>query len=310
MTAARMAGNDAESPGKPYAAVPLSGLAEDMACDFPLYLRTGADAFVLYRKAGETMDAGHVGRLRVEGVAELFIRSDDLPAYFRRVEAALQDLLIDRSTPLVRRVEVLHGVARQVAAELFATPALDGGVFRAQRVVTATGTLMLREQEAFARLRHTFDGAPDLAAHALRTSFLCMALARAVLGGDAATLREAGLAGLLHDVGRIGEAAADADPDHALRGAQMLAALRLSPAIVAAVRDHHGPIDAGPSGGGGPTGVSELARVVGIADAFDETFAAAGPTTSLFEVMRRLADASGGRFAAAHVRALLRLFRS
>ncbi|MCA3008199.1 MAG: HDIG domain-containing protein [Phycisphaerales bacterium] len=304
-----MAANDVDPPGKPYAAVPLSGLAEDMACDFPLYLKTGVDAFVLYRKAGETMDAGHVGRLRVEGVGELFIRTDDLPAYFRRVETALQDLLIDRSTPLARRVEVLHGVARQVAAELFATPALDGGVGRAQRVVTATGTLMLREQEAFARLRQTFDGASDLAAHALRTSFLCMALARAVLGGDAATLREAGLAGLLHDVGRIG-AGGDDDPDHALRGAQMLAALRLAPAIVAAVRDHHGPIDGCTLAGSrsGP-GVSELARIVGIADAFDDTFAAAGPNASLFEVMRRLAEISGGRFAVAHVRALLRLFR-
>jgi putative nucleotidyltransferase with HDIG domain len=307
MSRLRMAENDVTPPAASWAPVPLAGLAEDLACEFPLYLRTGADAFVLYHKAGEALDASHVGRLRVEGIAELFVRSDDLPAYFRRVEAALQDVLIDRATPLVRRVGVLHGVARQVASELFAAPSLGPGLGRAQRVVTATGTLMLREDGVFAKLRGAFDGAPELADHCLRTSFLCMALARTVLGGDAATLREAGLAGLLHDVGRVGAAVGEggeaADPDHAPRGAQVLAALRLAPAVVTAVRDHHGAV-AGTRPGG-----ADLARIVGLADAFDETFAAAGPSASLFEVLRQLAAANEGRFPAAHVRALLRLFR-
>ena len=144
--------------------------------------------------------------------------------------------------------------------------------------------------------------------HSVAVCALMVALGRE-MGLDADTCREAGLAGLLHDVGRIG-AGGDDDPDHALRGAQMLAALRLAPAIVAAVRDHHGPVDGSAVAGSrsGP-GVSELARIVGIADAFDDTFAAAGPNASLFEVMRRLAEISGGRFAVAHVRALLRLFR-
>lgn len=293
-----------------WTAVPLHGFAEARALAFPLHLCTGDDAFVLYRKAGDQLDASHIGRLRAEGVDRLYVRPEDLPAYYALVESSLQDVLLDKSVPIDRRAEVLHGVARQVVDELFSSPIERVGLRRAQRVVMATGTLLLRESKAFAALRAALSAAPELAAHGLRTSVLTMGLARSVLGADAATVGEAGLAGLLHDVGRIGGDLGDGEVAHAARGAAALQRHGLPAAVVAAVRDHHERAD----GSGKPDGrragdASELGLLVGLADVFDDLHTQRPPGTSLFEVLRVLATIGRGRFPDHHAQALVRLFR-
>lgn len=293
-----------------WTAVPLHGLANDRPLPFPLFLRTGDDAHVLYRKAGDAVDAAHIGRLTAEGLDQLFVRAEDLPAYYARIEGALQDVLLDKAVPLDRRAEVLSGIARQVVDELFSSPVERVGLRRAQRVVMAAGTLLLRENKAFAAVRAALASEPDLAAHGLRTSVLAMGLARAVLGADAATVGEAGLAGLLHDVGRIGADLGDGDVGHAARGADALQRHGLSATVVAAVRDHHERID----GSGKPQGLrgaaaSELGLLVGLADVFDDLHTQRPPGTSLFDVLRVLATTGRGRFGDRHAQALVRLFR-
>jgi putative nucleotidyltransferase with HDIG domain len=290
-------------------AVPLHGLAAERPLAFALYLRTGDDAFVLYRKPGDAVDAAHLGRLQAEGVDSLHVRADDLPAYYERVEASLQDVLLDRAVPLDRRAEVLAGVARQVCDELFSSPIERVGLRRAQRVITATGTLLLRDGAAMGAMRRALAATPDLAAHGLRTSVLAMGLARAVLGGDAATIGEAGLAGLLHDVGRIGADQGDGDVEHAARGAAALARCGVASAVVAAVRDHHERSD----GTGRPRGardgdVSELGLLVGLADVFDDLYTQRPPATTLYDVLGVLARTARGRFPDRHGQALVRLF--
>lgn len=293
-----------------WTAVPLHGVADDRPLPFPLFLRTGDDAHVLYRKAGDTVDAAHVGRLHAEGVDRLFVRAEDLPAYYARIEGSLQDVLLDKAVPIADRADVLSGIARQVVDELFSSPIERVGLRRAQRVIMAAGTLLLRDGAAFAAVRASLDSKPELAAHGLRTSVLTMGLARAVLGADAATVGEAGLAGLLHDVGRIGSDLGDADASHATRGAAALQKHGLSATVVAAVRDHHERVD----GSGKPQGLrggaaSELGLLVGLADVFDDLHTQRPPGTSLFDVLRVLATTGRGRFDDRHAQALVRLFR-
>ncbi|MBM3975191.1 MAG: HD domain-containing protein [Planctomycetes bacterium] len=293
-----------------WTAVPLHGLADDRPLPFPLFLCTGDDAHVLYRKAGDSVDAAHLGRLRAEGVDRLFVRGDDLPAYYARIESALQDVLLDKAVPLADRADVLHGVARQVVNELFSSPIERVGLRRAQRVITATGALLLRETKAFAAVRAALDSQPELAAHGLRTSMLAMGLARAVLSADAATVGEAGLAGLLHDVGRIGADLGDSDVGHAARGAAMLQKHGLSVTVVAAVRDHHERVD----GSGKPNGLraaaaSELGLLVGLADVFDDLYTHRPAGATLFDVLRVLATTGRERFDERCAQALVQLFR-
>ncbi|MBL8726868.1 MAG: HD domain-containing protein [Planctomycetes bacterium] len=293
-----------------YTAVPLVGLVNGDQIPFPLYLRTADNVWVLYRPAAAALDESHLGRLHAEGLHQLFIRDEDRAAYFTRVESALDRLLLDRTMPLERRAGVLHGVAAQVAEDLLAAMPDRDTLQRAHRVMMATSGLLLRETQGFAAVRRVMNASHGLATHSLTVSFLSMGLARTALGADAGTLLVAGLAGLLHDVGRIGHEALDHDPEHAARGAGYLRALEVPSAIVEVARSHHERAD----GQGFPqqlrgNQIPELARIVGLCDQFDEIYSAPQPRVGVFDALRVLAQLYRGCFDPRLSEGLVRLFR-
>jgi putative nucleotidyltransferase with HDIG domain len=298
-------------PRSSYSAVPLVGLVGPGAVPFALYLRTADDVWVLYHSAAAPLDDSHVGRLVAEGRSELFIHENDRTAYFARVEHALDEILRDRQAPIERRADVLHGVALRVAEQLLAAPLDRVGVLRAQRVMMATSGLLLRETQGLAAIRRVMAASDTLASHSLTVGFLSMALARVVLGADASTMLHAGLAGLLHDVGRAGHEGLEHDPEHAERGASLLHALALPTAVVEAARSHHERHD----GSGYPAAlrgeqIPTLARVVGIVDTFDKIYSGQQPRVGVFDALRILAQAYRGCFEERLALDLVKLFRN
>lgn len=297
-------------PAATYSAVPLVGLVTGEPLPFPLYLRTADNVWVLYRPSGAALDDGHLGRLQAEGLHHLFLRDADRPAYFARVEQSLDRLLLDRTMPLARRADVLHGVALEVADDLLAAMPDRATLQRAQKVMMATSGLLLREAQGFQAVRRVLAASAGLAAHSLTVSFLSMGLARTVLGADAGTLMVAGLGGLLHDVGRVGHETLDHDPEHTLRGAECLRGLGVPAAIVEVARSHHERAD----GSGYPQQlrgeqIPELARIVGLCDMFDEIYSAPQPRVGVFDALRILAQLYRDCFDERLSRGLVRLFR-
>jgi putative nucleotidyltransferase with HDIG domain len=293
-----------------YSAVPLVGLVGKHAPSFPLYLRTADNTWVLYHQAQAALDESHLGRLQAEGIGQLFVRDVDRSAYYERVEGALDQVLLDRNMPLERRADVLHGVALRVADELLAAPPDKPTVQRAHKVMMATSGLLLREPQGFAAIRRLMQASHGLATHSLTVGFLSMGLARVVLGGDAGTLLQAGLAGLLHDIGKVGHEKLDHDPEHALRGALLLRGLGLPAPVVDAARFHHERYD----GSGFPEGrrgaaIPELARVVGMVDTFDKVYSGKTPRVGVFDALRILAQAYRGCFDDKLALGLVQLFR-
>jgi putative nucleotidyltransferase with HDIG domain len=298
------------NPTTSWSAVPLAGLVQKDQVPFPLYLRTAESTWVLYHPAKAPLDDAHLGRLQAEGIGNLFIRDEDRPAYFARVESAIDQILLDRVTPLERRADVLHGVALRIADELLDGPPDRATVARAQKVMMATSGLLLREQQGFAAIRRVMTASQGLASHSLTVSFLAMGLARILLGGDGGTLLHAGLAGLLHDVGKVGHEELDHDPEHTTRGADYLKGLGVPSVVVDAARSHHERHD----GSGFPAGlegtaIPELARIVGIADTFDKIYSTQRPRVGVFDALRILAQAYRGCFDERMALGLVKLFR-
>lgn len=280
-----------------YTAIPLQGLVAKEPVPFPLYLRTADDTWVLYRPAAGALDESHLGRLQAEGIAQLFIRDADRGVYFGRVEQSLDTILRERGVPLERRADVLQGVAAQMAKDLLQGPPDRAGVHRAQKVMMATSGLLLRETQGFAAIRKVMGASQGLASHSLSVSFLAMGLARQTLGADANLMVLAGLAGLLHDIGKVGHEDLDHDPEHTLRGADQLKALNLPPAVVEAARAHHERWD----GSGFPQGlrgaqIPEVARLVGLVNTFDKVYSSQQPRVGVFDALRILAQAYRGCF--------------
>jgi putative nucleotidyltransferase with HDIG domain len=297
-------------PPTTWSAVPLAGLVQDDAVPFPLYLRTADRTWVLWHTAESPLDDSHLGRLQAEGVNELFIRDQDRARYFARVENAIDRILLDRHMPLERRADVLHGVAKRVADELLAGRPDRETLGRAQKVMMATSGLLLREQQGFQAIRRVMGASQGLASHSLTVSFLAMGLTRVLLSADAPTLLVAGLAGLLHDVGKVGHEDLDHDPEHTVRGAEYLKGLTVPAAVVQAARSHHERHD----GSGFPDGLAgdaipELARIVGIVDTFDKVYSTQRPRVGVFDALRILAQAYRGCFDERLALGLVKLFR-
>lgn len=300
----------AERPRTTYTAVPLAGLASHAALGFPLYLRTGSQSWVLFRDVRGVLQHDHIGRLQQEGVRELYVRDGDRAAYYRRVEATIDDVLHDRGQPIERRAAVLHGIASSVAEDLLRERPDVERVQRAQRVMVATSGLLLRESQGFAAVRRVLGASTTLSGHSLTVGFLAMGLARFVLAEDPAVLMLAGLAGLLHDVGRVGFEQVEHDPEHAARGAALLQGLSLPQQVVDAAAGHHERHD----GSGYPLGlvgeqIPAMARVVGMVDAFHKVYASQQPRVSVFDSLRILAQAYRGCFDERIAQGLVRLFR-
>ncbi|MFN3244770.1 MAG: HD-GYP domain-containing protein [Planctomycetota bacterium] len=293
-----------------YTAIPMAGLVGADAVPFPLYLRTASKTWVLYRPADTVLDESHIGRLHAEGVPHLFIQDEHRAHYFQRVEREIDAVLLDKELPLDNRADVLQGVAMMVADELLRAQPDERTVRRAHKVMMATSGLMLRESQGFHALRRVLQAGPGLARHSLTVAFMSMGLARVVLTRDPATLATIGLAGLLHDVGKVGHEDLEHDPEHTTRGADYLRSLNLPAMAVDAALFHHECHD----GSGFPRGlrheeIPEGARIVGLVNLFDKIYSAQEPRVGVFDALRILAQAYRGCFDERMAQGLVKLFR-
>ena len=281
-----------------YTAIPLVGLVASEGLPFPLYLRTAARTWVLYQPRGTVLDESHIGRLRSEGVPGLFIEDRDRAAYSRRVEAEVASILRDKSVPLQRRCDVLHGVAAEVASDLLAPRPEAADVVRAQRLMMTTSGLLLREQQSFHAVRRVLRAADGVASHSLNVAFLSMGLAQKVLTGDGTALARVGLAGLLHDIGSVDDAEQGDAAEGAVRSARVLESLNLPRSVVEAVNAHRDPESA-----------VGAARVIGLVNLFEEVYSSQEPRVGVYDALRILSQAYRGKFDERMARSLVHLFR-
>ena len=219
--------------------VPLCGLAGRGPLQFPLYLRTTAETLVLYRDTNAQFAEDQLERLFQEGVRELYIRPTDRGVYLHRVEVGLAEILNDKRASVERRADVLHGVAAMVADEVLSQRLDRDGLQRVQRMLVGASSLVLREKGAFGALRGMLGASQSLSQHSVSVSFLTMGLARQVMGADPTTMVHAGLGGMFHDIGRVGNEDLDHDPDHTERGYQTLRQLGLPVEVAQVALSHH-----------------------------------------------------------------------
>lgn len=299
-----------EESTETFAPIALEGLVGSEPLDFPLFIRSAAGLPVLYRDEHTLLSDVHVARLQTEGVQALYVRETDLPHYHRRVERDLDRLLRNQAVPLEHRVGVLCGVAIEVAQDLLQAPPDRAQLQRAQRMLSATSALVLRDQKAFGAVRSVLQARPDLAHHSMVTGFVCLGLARQVVGSDPVALTHAGLAGLLHDVGRIGHEDDIEDEEHVRRGVDMLSRSDLPRPVLDAVFCHHERLDGSgfPGRLRGPS-IPLLGRMVGLVDTFATVYAEQKQRVGVFDALRIVAEVYRGCFDEQIAVALVHQFR-
>jgi putative nucleotidyltransferase with HDIG domain len=298
-----------ESDGN-YLPVPLVGIDARAPLDFPVYLRTASAVWVLYLDQEATLGKEQVERLLSEGIVELHIRPQDRQAYLQRIERRLEHVLQDRSVSLELRADVLTGVAQAITDEVFSGGLDREGLERAQRMLVSAAGLVLRESQAFSVMRSMIGASSSLARHSVAVGFLAIGLARELLSREPQLLVMAGLAGLLHDVGRIGHEDTLHDPEHVARGVAALRRMQAPDEVVEAVAMHHERWD----GSGYPDGKSHaeigpLAQITAVADTFERAYSAQGPRATAFVAIQSIAESQRTAFNASTIRALIGMFR-
>ena len=293
-----------------YQAVPAVGFAGPEPLAFPLFLRESSDAWVPFVDGHGPCSQEQIDRLVEEGVDQLYIRVADRKAYMQRIEGGLDALLQNRGLELSRRAEVLYGVALTVAEDLLHGNIDACGLQRAQRLFVTASSLFLREPQTFSALPDFPGRCQGIVDHSVRCAFLTMGLAQQSQFVDPGLLVMAGLAGMLHDVGRVGYEDVAHDPEHAERGYQTLRRLNMAPELCEAVRLHHERRD----GSGYPQAlrgdqIPVLAQLVGMVDVFDKVHSSPWPKVSVFDALSIVAHAYRGCFDRALAAQFVRLFR-
>ncbi len=125
----------------------------------------------------------------------VWLREDD-------VNKVLSHPAISKSIPQERKAEILRRSAIKVVDDLFVTPTPDN-MKRSQKVVGNFVYFIMKDPKAYLLLNSLSSHDPYTLQHSVGTSVTCIILAKKMGITSEAELAEVGLAGLLHDIGKV-----------------------------------------------------------------------------------------------------------
>lgn len=223
----------------------------DLGCaDLAIYLpKAGCEEPVLYRQARAGLDGPDYRRLHDHGVSTLFVPSDALHEHDSYLENNLAALLRKGGLEPVAKAEVIQHVGQSVAAGLVQQPAQGVDLERTTQFVDEIVGCVLSEPSVAPYLAHMSAHHRSTAGHMVIVSMLAVMLGARVYGDDRQALRDLGLAGMLHDIGKL-----------AIDPAVLGKPGRLSPEETTLIQQH--PIEAVRLLGDHPQATSAVRRMI------------------------------------------------
>jgi len=193
---------------KRYSKIPLGAiraLSGQDGADFAVYLQhQNARSPVLYRAAGAELSTPDFARLTEYGLSCFHVKSDDLRRCEDILETRLKEVLQrGEGTPAERTQLVVH-VGTTVARDLSGGPEPGRGLSRATQLLESVMCGVLSDPHVAANMLTMTQHEAGVASHLFIVSMLSIAFGQAVLGGGDSELKELGLAGMMHDIGKLG----------------------------------------------------------------------------------------------------------
>ncbi len=266
-----------------YHAIPLAALQLDKVASFSLYIQPQKDgAFVLYREENLPFDSAERERLLDNGVAELFVPDDGIPAYHRYLEENLGPILSDPALTVNEKSSALYGALRGIVEDVFTDPRAATVLPRSREVVQHTCFFLETQAGALQSLMQVCVFDYSTFTHSVNVFVFAMALGHRVFPPE--LLRnEFGLGALLHDIGKsripphilncpgkLSSTQFEIMKRHVVYGYDMLKEAGVDPLVLDMARNHHERM----CGGGYPDNlrgnkIRKETRCITIADVFD-----------------------------------------
>lgn len=186
----------------PISAAPV--LLGEMNADLTIYLKMADRAVpVLYRKAGTGQSAPDFERLRENGVVSLLVKGEDLGRCEQMLEEGLSNVLGDGDVPPEQKADLVRHVGTNIARDLEASPDSPGTVDRASGLLDQVISSVLVDASIASGLLQVAAHHRTTASHLFAVSALAVLLGTEVFGSDPEELQTLGMAGMLHDLGKL-----------------------------------------------------------------------------------------------------------
>lgn len=139
--------------------------------------------------------------LAIAALDSILVREEDLSALKVYVEALFAGSG-EASMQPQRRMEILRRSAVRVVEDLFEEPTPEK-ITQSTKVVSSFVHVLMKDPGSYMLLARLSSHDPYTLQHSVGTAVNCIILARKIGITDEAVLHEAGVAGLLHDVGKV-----------------------------------------------------------------------------------------------------------
>jgi HD-GYP domain-containing protein (c-di-GMP phosphodiesterase class II) len=254
---------------------------------FEIYYKTeafGAIQFVLFVSA----DPKHQDKARrlieeKEGTEEFYIKEEDLSKYFGQATAGLRNMISDPALPLEEKTKKIYDVSKEIMQDFFEFNASPKILNSSEQVLEIMDDCLTEADADFHAIFEVTANDYYTYTHSVNVGLYCLAygVKTKMSSND---VRNLGLAGMLHDVGksridpgilnkdgRLTDEEFEIIKEHSPIGHKMLKEMQCYPSCVIDVaRQHHEKYD----GKGYPDGlageeISHFARICKIMDVYD-----------------------------------------
>ncbi len=179
-------------------------LTHEEASALPIYLPgSPGKPPVLYREPGRGLCQPDMRKLSESGVTTLFVRSEDLSQCERALEEKLGELIRNPDIPPEQKAACVKTVGTSVVKGLLDLEGPSNQLNRASSLIVNMVDVILSDRTVAANLLHMSAHHRSTASHMFAVSYLAMLLGAKVLGPGSEELTEIGMAGMLHDLGKI-----------------------------------------------------------------------------------------------------------
>jgi putative nucleotidyltransferase with HDIG domain len=141
--------------------------------------------------------------LALSAFEHVLIRTEDYSFVKSYAEGQILQAGNPGALPPAKRMETLRKTAMLVVEDLFKNPSPEN-VEKSRKVVSSFVYVLMKEPKAYLLLAKLSSHDPYTLQHSVGTAVNAIILARKIGIDDEVSLNEVGLAGLLHDIGKVG----------------------------------------------------------------------------------------------------------
>lgn len=170
--------------------------------DYPLYIKS-RENYVLYRSKALIFSQSDALRLKNNGIEYLYIESEDKEKYDNDVIEHIESIIISRDLNFEEKAVKIYTYSKIYAEYVITTGNLKDNLENVKKTIETTMEYLLLNESAFMNLLSLSGYDYNEVGHGMNVSIYAMALANRLGFANKISLYEIGLAGLMHDIGKL-----------------------------------------------------------------------------------------------------------